>query len=669
MSNFKNLVYYFIKTLYLKSSILLIIFNGLLITTYAQERPNIILIFPDNLGVGEVSCYGSARGIETPNIDRIGEEGIRLTNFNVEYSCAISRIALLTGRYGVRTGHANARSGMTLWEHTIAEALKTAGYSTALYGKWHIGGEDWYGKREPTHQGFDEWWGIPGTSHIAQNTSLEGFDPQRSEIPYIWEGKVGEKAKKVKPYNLETRRTIDREAAMKGISFIKRNAEKKKPFFLYYPMTQIHFPTLPHPDKEGITGAGDIGDAMADVDHNVGLLLDEIERLGIEENTIVIWCSDNGAEIRLPWRGSSGPWRGYYNSPMEGGIRTPFVARWPGRIPSGQVSDQVFHEVDLLPTLINAAGIPDYQPQDRAIDGVNQLSFLEGKQKESNRESLLHIAREGNIMAVKWHHWKLWYYFKTQEEYDPNHLIKLFDLKVDPQEMVDVKDFYPWVITIMDSLVKNYETSLITYPRLPLYAKDPYIPTRKGSGKSIITYERTDRKALPPRSEALPNPDFSGTWTSLDVIPPIQSSRKINNEERVPSLGSGLGNKISIIQSENQLEVERILFHRRAIQPPFRYRFSLDGSETENTVPTGRSWPAPISTTEWKDNRLVITTSYPFRHPKTNKWMRSKTIQTLWLKYANRSPWEPALVIETSREGVLGGVTSTNRTTYIKGQY
>lgn len=657
------------QNLHLRSVILLFIFNGLFFALKAQEKPNIVLIFPDNLGIGEVSSYGSARGTETPNIDKIGEEGIRLTNFNVEYSCAISRIALLTGRYGARTGMANARSGMTLWEHTIAEALKNAGYATALYGKWHIGGEDWHGKREPTHQGFDEWWGIPGSSHSSQYTSLEGFDPDRSKVPYIWEGKAGEKAKKVKPYDLNTRRTIDREAAMKGISFMKKNAKEKRPFFLFYPMTQIHFPTLPHPDKAGTTGAGDIGDAMADVDHNVGLLLDEIERLGIEENTLVIWCTDNGAEIRQPWRGSSGPWRGYYNSPMEGGIRTPFVAKWPNRIKSGQVSDQVFHEVDLLPTLIAAAGIPDYQPTDRVIDGVNQLPFLEGEQEQSNRESLLHVAREGNIMAVKWHHWKLWYYMRTQEEYDPNHLVRLFDLKVDPQEHVDVKDFYPWVITVMDSLAKNYETSLIAHPRLPLFAKDPYIPAKKGSGKPVITFERTDRKKLTPRSEALPNPDFSGTWTTLDGLPSLQTARKVTQNEPVPTLGSGFGDNISIIQSKKHLEIERVFFHRRTLQPPFRYHFALDGSKTENTMPTGRSWPAPTSTTAWENNRLVITTHYPFQHPKTKKWMKAKTIQTIWLQYAKRSPWEPELVVETIREGVLGGVTSTNRTIYMKGRY
>jgi len=147
-----------------------------------QARPNIVLMFPDNLGVGEVGCYGGARGVATPNIDRIAAEGMRFTNFNVEYSCVVSRIALLTGRLAVRTGEGYA-AGMTLWEVTIAEALETLGYSTALFGKWHVGGSDWEGRREPTQQGFEEWWGIPGTSHTAQFTSFENFDPARADGP------------------------------------------------------------------------------------------------------------------------------------------------------------------------------------------------------------------------------------------------------------------------------------------------------------------------------------------------------------------------------------------------------------------------------------------------------------------------------------------------------
>ena len=234
-----------------------------------SARPNIVLVLSDNLGIGEVGVYGGARGVPTPTLDGLATQGVRFTNFNVEYSCIVSRIALLTGRYGLRTGD-GLTGGMTLWEVTIAEALRSIGYATGIYGKWHVGGDKWQGRREPTQQGFDEWYGIPETSHVTQFTSFEGFDAARNEVPYIWEAKAGQLSRRVKPYDLETRRTIDREAAERGIAFMERNVKEGKPFFFYYPMTQIHFPALPHPDKAGTTGAGDIGDAMADVDYQPG---------------------------------------------------------------------------------------------------------------------------------------------------------------------------------------------------------------------------------------------------------------------------------------------------------------------------------------------------------------------------------------------------------------
>ena len=223
----------------------------------APARPNIVLIVPDNLGWGEVGVYGSVRGAPTPRLDRLAAQGIRLNNFNVEFSCTVSRAALLTGRYAIRTG-ANQGSGITLWEVTIPEALKPLGYATALYGKWHIGGDRPEGKREPTHQGFDEYYGIPRTSNEAQATTFPTYNAATTPPPYIWEGKAGEPSRNVKVFDLNTRRTLDREAAERSVAFMERNVKARKPFFLYYPMTQIHFPTLAHPDFDGKSGAGDI---------------------------------------------------------------------------------------------------------------------------------------------------------------------------------------------------------------------------------------------------------------------------------------------------------------------------------------------------------------------------------------------------------------------------
>jgi arylsulfatase len=433
-------------------------------------RPNIVLIFPDNLGWGEVGAYGSVRGPLTPRIDKLAAEGIRLNNFNVEFSCTVSRAALMTGRYAIRTG-ATQPGGITLWEVTMAEAFKAAGYATALFGKWHLAGDRPEG-REPSQQGFDEYYGIPRTSNEAQTTIAQGQTTPNTS--FLWEGRVGEPARNVKPFNMETRRTIDRESADRSVEFIERTARTGRPFFLYYPMTQIHFPTLAHPDFAGKSGAGDVGDAMAEMDANVGRVLDTLEKLRIASNTVVLWCTDNGPEQRRPWRGSPGPWSGFYNSVMEGGIRTPCIIRWPGRIPAGRVSNEIVHEIDLFPTLAAAAGAD--VPKDRAIDGVNQLPFLEGKQARSNRDHVIYYTNT-QVRAVKWRDWKLHYAF-TPEAGGPAMppLMRLFNLLSDPKEETDIKDANPWVASAIDKIVADFTASTARYPHVPPNTRDPYVP-------------------------------------------------------------------------------------------------------------------------------------------------------------------------------------------------
>lgn len=451
----------------------------------ASSLPNIVFIFPDNLGWGEVGAFGSVRGDITPRLDRMAAEGLKLTNFNVEYSCTVSRAALLTGRYAIRSG-ATQGAGITLWEITIAEALKGIGYATALFGKWHLGGNEPEGKREPTHQGFDEYYGIPRTSNEAQTGIAQGSRTPNSS--FIWEGRAGSPSVNVKPFDMETRRTVDRESAERGIAFMERNVRARRPFFFYYPMTQIHFPTLTHPDFDGKTGAGDIADAMADVDHNVGLVLDAIDRLGIARNTIVFWCTDNGAEARRPWRGSPGPWSGFYNTVMEGGVRTPCIVRWPGRIPAGRSSDALVHAVDILPTLAAAVG-RDIVPKDRAIDGVNQLPLFEGKQAASNRDSvIMHAGSQTSpeVRAVKWHDWKLHYVYQPEPGVvmrPPT--MRLFHLLTDPREESDVKDANPWVKSVMDRIVAEFQATTERYPHVPANAPDPYVPAPQGKAAAV----------------------------------------------------------------------------------------------------------------------------------------------------------------------------------------
>jgi arylsulfatase len=384
----------------------------------------------------------------------------------------------MTGRYALRTG-ATQPTGITLWEVTLADALHSVGYATALFGKWHLGGSDWFQHRTPIDQGFEEWFGIPNTSNEAQWTTAPSLNPNPADTSYIWEQQTGSEPRKVKVFDLESRRTLDREAALKGVDFMERSVRARKPFFLFYPITQVHFPTLAHPDFAGKTGAGDLGDAMADVDHNVGIILASLRRLGIERNTLVFWCTDNGPEGRRPWRGSGGPWRGFYNSVMEGGIRTPCVIRWPARIPRGQVSNEMVSEMDFFPTIAAAAGAKQIVPKDRPIDGIDLLPFLEGKRKTSGRESILYFTGS-QVRAVKWQDWKFHYAFMPEPRVTEPPLMRLFNLRSDPREETDLKDVNPWAIGLFNRLVEEFDASVVRFPNVPATARDPWRPGAGG---------------------------------------------------------------------------------------------------------------------------------------------------------------------------------------------
>ena len=197
----------------------------------------------------------------------------------------------------------------------------------------------------------------------------------------------------------------------------------------------------------------------------------------IAANPLVFWCADKGDETRRAWRGTSGPWGGFYNTVMEGGIRTPCLVRWTGRIPAGQVSNEIFHEVDIFPTIAAAVGA-DIVPHDRAIDGVNQLPFFEGKQAASSRESVLLYAN-AQLRAVKWHDWKLHYVY-APEAGGPAvaPLMRLFNLLSDPKEETDIKDTNPWVQSVTDRIVREFTATTTRYPHVPPNAPDPYVPPR-----------------------------------------------------------------------------------------------------------------------------------------------------------------------------------------------
>lgn len=442
-------------------------------------RPlNILFMMADNLGYGEPGCYGGGilRGAATPRIDQLATSGLRLLNYNVESQCTPSRSALLTGRFAIRSGTSRVPRGggpygLTQWETTTARLLARAGYATGHFGKWHLGDSE---GRYPNDQGFDEWYGIPNSTSVSPWTSTPGFDPAVAPVPHILEGRRGEKTRKLEAYDLKTRRLIDTEVTRRTIDFMRRSAAAERPFYAYVPFTQVHYPTLPHPDFAGRTGHGDFADSLAEMDHHVGQLVDAVKDLGLDKDTVIVFTSDNGPEEMLPWRGWAGPWSGSYFTAMEGSLRVPFILSWPGRVASGRVSNEIVHQVDIFTTLARLAGTD--VPKDRSIDGVDQSEFFLGKEK-SNREGF--VCYVGDLLhAVKWRNWKL--HFVLQEYMcDAPHRLsnpRLHNLIEDPRERNNVAAMNTWVYNPAMKIMRDFEDSLKKEPPILPGTPDPYVP-------------------------------------------------------------------------------------------------------------------------------------------------------------------------------------------------
>ena len=442
-------------------------------------KTNIVLILADNLGWGELGCYGGGtiRGAPTPRIDTLAGEGIRLLNFNVESDCVPTRSALMTGRHPIRTGAlqsvpAGLPQGIIPWEVTIAELLSGAGYATAMYGKWHLGDKE---GRYPKDKGFDEWYGIPRTTNESMFMESVGFDPSVVDIPYVMEGVKGSPAEKREVYDLEMRRRIDEELTRRSCKFVRQQTAAEKPFFLYVPLTQMHFPTIPHRSFEGVSKNGDFADSLMEMDARVGAIIDAVDASGLRDNTLFIFASDNGPEYRRPWRGSAGMWTGTYHTAMEGALRVPFIARWPGQIQPGAVTNEIVHVVDLLPSLAAVAGAN--VPADRPIDGVNQLPFLIGKTAKSAREGFVYFIKN-ELRAAKWRDWKMHFVWEVEPNAGANHLETpyLFNLVQDPKEESDVSSTQGWVRGPIRKLIDSFQKSLKAAPPIPPGAPDAFVP-------------------------------------------------------------------------------------------------------------------------------------------------------------------------------------------------
>lgn len=402
------------------------------------ERPNLVVLFADDLGYGDLGSYGNPT-IQTPRLDRMAAEGIRLTSFYAGAPvCTPSRAALMTGRHAVRSGLTQvlmpgSPRGMPASEITLAEALGARGYRTAAVGKWHLGDRP---EHLPTAHGFHSYLGVP-----YSNDMMRPWVDVDTQVPLLRDTTVVERPIE---QGMMTER-FTREA----LRVIRDNRER--PFFLYVAYTMPHLPIDASPPFRGKSRGGLYGDVVEEMDASVGRILDELRAQGLDERTLVVFTSDNGPWLGLPPRmlqggvhrwhsGSAGPLRGWKATTWEGGVRVPAILRWPGRIEPGRVSAEMATVMDLYATLVRAAG--GELPRDRPMDGNDLLPWLTGRAAASPTTEFLYLSGP-RVQAVRSGRWKL-----RQPPAAPGAApaaAELFDLEVDPGERFDVAAEFPEV--------------------------------------------------------------------------------------------------------------------------------------------------------------------------------------------------------------------------------
>ena len=360
----------------------------------APERPNIVFVFIDDMGYGDIGPFGSTKN-RTPHLDRMAKEGMRLTSFYAAPVCSVSRAQVITGCYGQRVSlpgvlFPGCPNGINAEEHTVAELIKVQGYATMCIGKWHLGDQPEF---LPTRHGFDHYFGIPYSNDMLSRVAGEG----RSVVPLVRDEKLIEQLTGDDQDLLTGRYTEE------AVRFIRENQDR--PFFLYLPHTAVHVPIHPGDEFRGKSKNGRYGDWVEEVDWSVGRVLDTLRELKLDARTLVVFSSDNG-----PWLtqgkdgGEAGPLRGGKGSTFEGGVPEPTIAWWPGKIAPGSTCDAIAGNIDLLPTFVSLAG--GHVPADRKIDGRDISPLLFGESKESPRE--VHYYYRGyKLEAVRCGPWKL----------------------------------------------------------------------------------------------------------------------------------------------------------------------------------------------------------------------------------------------------------------------
>lgn len=391
------------------------------------KQPNILVIFGDDIGVPQISAYTMGlMGYRTPNIDRIASEGAIFTDSYGQQSCTAGRASFILGQEPFRTGLLTIGMpgdphGIQDWMPTIADVMKTQGYATGQFGKNHLGDHD---EHLPTKHGFDEFFG--NLYHLNAEEEPEGYfypkDPEfkkkygpRGVIKSSADGKIEDTG----PLTTKRMETIDEEFLAAAKDFIDRQHKADKPFFVWFNSTRMHIFTHLKPDSLGKTGKGIHADGMVEHDGHVGQLLQQLDDLGITENTIVVYTTDNGAEIALWPDGAMTPFHGEKGTTWEGGFRIPMMVRWPGVVKPGTQINEPVTLMDWMPTLATAAGVPDIKEKMKSgfaagaktfkvhLDGYDLTSLLKGEAKDPPRDTIYYFDQGGNLNAIRWNDWKL----------------------------------------------------------------------------------------------------------------------------------------------------------------------------------------------------------------------------------------------------------------------
>lgn len=441
----------------------------------SKDKPNILVLFGDDIGTWNISYFNRGMmGYSTPNIDRIANEGIAFTDYYGQQSCTAGRAAFITGQNPIRTGLTKvgipgADLGLSADDPTIAELLKPLGYVTGQFGKNHFGDKDEF---LPSNHGFDEFYG--NLYHLNAEEEPENpdypKDPQfkkifgpRGVIHSLSNGTIEDTG----PLTRKRMETIDDEVTERTISFIKKADADKKPFFVWWNATHMHFRTHIPESAKGISGQGIYNDAMVLHDKHVGKLLDTIDNLGIADNTIVLYSTDNGPHFNTWPDAAITPFRSEKNTNWEGAFRVPAFIRWPGKFPAGNVVNGIVAHQDWLTTFCAAAGDPEintklmrgYKVGKKEfhvhIDGHNLLPYLMGEEKESPRSEFTYINDDGQLVALRYKDWKLVFMeqrAKTlqcwSEPFVPLRVPKIFNLRRDPFERADENSnvYWDWVL-------------------------------------------------------------------------------------------------------------------------------------------------------------------------------------------------------------------------------